>query len=143
MMKIVAYERALHENELTRWFCLRGLDAKTAWEVPVLGFVAFDDEILVAMAFARRCEGHVAIFEGLSTNPDLGSKLRHRGINMVVKKILKRARADGVKVMLTYSVDVGTIERALALGFEELPHRLLALNLLEDRSAYGFHWVSV
>lgn len=124
-MEVLRYESSLHEKEVKIWCDKHGISPKLTDEFPALGFVAQDDRCLIAAAFLRRIEGNYALFDGLITNPRSSSLDRHVALEAVVKRIIRESRDLGIIGIMAYSLDTGTIERALSHGFKAMPHTLI------------------
>lgn len=124
-MEVCRYEASLHEKEIQIWCDKHGISPKLTDDFPVLGFVACHDDECFAAGFLRRIEGNYALFDGLITNPRGSSLDRHIAIEAVVKRIIKEAKDLGIPGILAYSLDTGTIERAISHGFKIMPHTLI------------------
>lgn len=118
-----------HEKLVQEWIIQRDGDHKDAKDLPSVGFVSYDDELPVAIAFLRRSEGGYALLDGLVTNPNASSHQRHFGIDLAIQQIIDFARKGGIKKVLAYSVDEGTLKRSVFHGFIKLPHTLIGLDL--------------
>lgn len=73
----------------------------------------------VAAIFLRYCEGNYALVDGLITDPAQPSHVRDKALDLLIKRIVKRAK--GRKV-LAFTTDDGILERVKKLGFTHQPH---------------------
>lgn len=108
----------------------RGMWSYTAAEqLPKLGFVvyaereAYDSYDAVCAGFLREVEGGSYMFDSLISNPDLNSEQRNEGMNLLWKAVIEAA---GKSLIIGFSVDEGTIQRAVDAGFTRLPHVTLS-----------------
>lgn len=87
------------------------------------------DAIPVAAGFLRRVEGGYGQLDTFATNPYLGSKLRHEGINLIWNALLDEAKSLELVGLLAFSRDSGILSRAQSQGFQTVSDTLLVLNL--------------
>lgn len=120
-----------HLGTLLEWLELRGLSFDLAKDLPQIGYVAFKETQPIAMAFLRICEGDMAMIDGLISNPVASSADRHVALDEVISELIKEAKTLGIKSLLAYSIDEGTIKRACRQGFETKPNILLGMKLGE------------
>lgn len=140
MKKVERFDRDVHEAILKGWLMERGLDGDAnCSDLPGIGYISFVEDIPIATAFLRRCEGPYAMLDGLASNPKAESFHRHLGIELVVTQVIECAQHFKLKKLLAYSIDAGTLERSLHHGFKKLPHTLIGLDLEVQN---GFHRVT-
>ncbi len=97
--------------------------------IPEIGFMAFEGSIPVAAAFLRRVEGGFAQLDGLVSNPECPSHIRHLGIDGVVSNVLNSAKKLGIKGVIAFTANKSTIVRASSLGFSSSDaYTMLALR---------------
>lgn len=131
MISLQRYDEFCHKEIIVGWLLGHGLNHGDIDDFPSLGYVAYVDSGPVAVLFLRICEKTMAIVEGLTTNKTATSIDRHCGINDALAQLISDARTLGVKRILAYSEDIGTLVRSEAHGFRKLPHVLIGLNLGE------------
>lgn len=96
--------------------------------LPKIGYIAMLDNVPIATGFLRRVEGDVvAQIDGLTSNPYLGSIIRHNGINLVLKQLIEDAKELKLKGVYAFCVDPTMVNRAELLGFAKVAHTTLAL----------------
>lgn len=129
-MLVAKYEARKHLDTLKEWGGIRDVDKGSLEDLPAIGFISLsDDSIPLACAFLREIEGKYALLDGLITNPFASSLERHCGITGVINAILLEGHHRGIKKILAYSADKGTLERSKNHGFTHLPHTMIALDL--------------
>jgi len=131
MIRLRSYYAPEHYSLIEHWLKFRGLDPAMAEDLAKTGFVAFKDNLAIAAGFLRMCEGSLAMIDGLVSNPYAPGVARHHALDEIIDELIFCARERGVKRILAYSVDNGTINRAQDHGFMSLPQVLLGLELGE------------
>lgn len=86
-------------------------------DLPAIGWMATQGETPIAFIFLRKVEPNLAFIDGLVTNPDLKSPLRHEAIELLVNRAETAASALGIKRLITHSADKSVLMRALARGY--------------------------
>jgi hypothetical protein len=114
---------------INEWLRKRKSPEVSLEELPAVGFVAGYQDNWIAAGFLLQTENGHAIIDSLASNPDFDGHSRHVAIDLVVQAIISSAKTLGLTSLLAYTVDVGTLERALRHGFAKLPHTLIALDL--------------
>ena len=97
--------------------------------LPKIGYIALLSGQPVAAGFLRRIEGGYAQIDTLASNPFFGSKLRHEGLNLIVKSLIEDAKALDLKAIISFTSDEGVLTRAKSIGFKETHQKLIALSL--------------
>ena len=91
--------------------------------LPRLGFIVYQNAgEPVCAGWLREVEGNAYLFDSLISNKDLSSEERHRGMELLWRTIIKQAKG---RYLMGTSVDKGTIQRAVAAGFDRMPHTML------------------
>lgn len=116
----------LHIN---KWLKERKHPEIDAYDVPDIGYVANYKSRPVAAGFLRMVEGENAWFDSLITNPGATPEFRHIALDLVVEAILNKAKLRGIAKIIAFSVDEGTLKRALRHNFVQLPHTVISLDL--------------
>lgn len=99
--------------------------------LPKIGYMALLNNKPVAAGFLRRVEGGYAQLDGLTSNPYLGSIVRHKGIELVVDHLISAARQLKLNGVIGFTSDKGVLKRAEGLGFTTVDQSLIALRLKE------------
>lgn len=97
--------------------------------LPKIGYLALMNGHPIACGFLRRVEGNIAQLDGLTSNANFGSMIRHEAVKAVVDALItdaKRLKLDGI---IATTTDKGILERSKSLGFKEIPHQVIALKL--------------
>lgn len=128
-MEIRNFDMSEDLDILNDWLKTRGLAIKMAEDIPANGFVAVDDDMQIAMGFLRLCEGTVALFDGLATDPEAPSARRHIALNEVVSAIQQVAKAMDITQIICWSTDPTVITRSRAHGYKIMPHTLAIAEL--------------
>lgn len=125
--------RKFHEQTdlpvINHWLNLRFHNPLTSEDVPMHAFIVSNNNDPIAAGFLRLIEGRNAIFDFLVTNPEAPSTYRDVAIGLVGEEIIKAARKRKIKRIIAYSIDTGTLTRAVRSGYVQLPHKLVALDL--------------
>ena len=111
------------------WRKNHGLELLEAWELPIIGFMAFYDDIPVAAAFLRQCEGGLGIMDSLISDPEVMGAIRHVALDRLFQKIIERGTDIGLKAIIGYTVDDSTHSRSVRHGFKQLPHAVMTRPL--------------
>lgn len=129
MIRLEKYDALKHHSLIVYWLGLRCIDQAVADDLPKIGYIAYNRSLPIAAGFVRSCEDDLGMIEGLISNPMAKSEDRHDGLDDVIDACIQYAKARGVKRLLAYSIDVGTIKRSQSHGFGRLPHVLVGMNL--------------
>lgn len=111
------------------WLKLRDMDESLAEDLPQIGYMAFVGDLPVAAGFLRQVEGNAAQIDSVITDPKADPKIRNEAIDAIVERLIDFARKDGVKMILSFSIDAHTLERSKKHGFKQLPHTVITLDL--------------
>jgi N-acetylglutamate synthase-like GNAT family acetyltransferase len=110
-----------------------GLDEMTMQHLPKIGYIAFLDKHAIAAGFLRKVEGGlVAQMDGLVSNPQFGSIIRHKAINLIVDQLKEDAKSLKLKGIYAFTLDYSVIERAEVTGFQRMDHTIMALRLTKE-----------
>lgn len=118
-----------HVEIINEWLKKRNSPQVDIEELPAVGFIAGYQEEWIAAGFLLQTENGHGIFDSLVSNPDFDGHARHVAIDLVAQAIISSAKTLSLTSLLAYTVDEGTLERALRHGFAKLPHTLIALDL--------------
>lgn len=129
-MQIERFHHHDHLEYIEELLKLRKLPLTFLDDIPTYGFIAFtDDDEAVATAFIRFIEGGAALIDGLITDPRKSPELRNMAIDLIVQALLDASRQGGIKKMIAYTIDEGTLTRAIKkYGFVQQPHTLIVLD---------------
>lgn len=115
---------------LNDWLVARGKPRVEISELPSIGFTVSDGDFRIATCFLRRCEGNYGIVDGLCSNPEASSELRHHALDLAIRMTCEEARQREITNLVAWSVDGGTIARSCQRhGFKQAPHVLLTKSL--------------
>lgn len=128
-MHIEAYSRS-DIPVIQDWLKSRGVYVPPACEFPEIGYITYYRGEAVACAFIRKVEGGFAMLDGLATNPDFPSDIRHNALDWLVGHLVKQAKSMQLKSLMATSHDKNTLLRATKHGFVKIPQTLIALDLI-------------
>lgn len=114
---------------LNDWLLARGMRAREMSELPSIGFTISDGDYRIATCFLRRCEGNFGIIDGLASNPEADSELRHAALDAAINMVVEEAKQREITHLIAWSVDKGTQERAFRHGFKESKQTILTKEL--------------
>lgn len=97
--------------------------------MPSLGWIAFWGDTKIAALFLRRCEGNVAIFDSLVTDPLQPGVLRDLANDALIAQAVEEAYELNLTRIIAFSLDKNTLERVKKHGFIHQPHTLVSLDL--------------
>lgn len=104
----------------------REKDPKEIYNLPEVGFLAFEEDYFIGAGFLRKCEGNYGMFDSYVTDPEMPAILRNQALDIITKRLISIARDMGIKHLIAISVDTNTIMRSQRHGFVLLPeHKLL------------------
>ena len=98
---------------------MRGMNSELAKDLPEIGYIVFDGENAIAVAFLRRCEGNYGFVDSAISNPSISAYTRNKAMQMVSAAVLVHAGKLGIKHMLVITQDNNTAERAKTFGFSQ------------------------
>lgn len=101
--------------------------------LPKIGYMAFLDKHPLAAGFLRKVEGGlVAQIDNLVSNPQFGSIIRNKALNIVVDQLKLEAKSLKLKGIYAFTLDTSVILRAVETGFQHTGHTILALRLTKE-----------
>jgi len=116
------YDDLHHINE---WLVKHNHPKITRHDIPEQGYMAWNNGTPVACVFIRRCEGHIGIIDGLASNPVVQSHLRHVALDGLIEHALEQCKKAKFKYVMGHTMDEGTFNRSIRLGFKETPFRVV------------------
>lgn len=127
-MYIEVYSATNHKPHIVEW--LQHHDVRMAADsIPETGMVVLERGTPIAAGFLRRCEGDVAIFDGLVTDPNADSSQRNQALDALVLALIDKAKELKLKGIIAWTRDKNTLMRGLKHGFVSETSTVLALNL--------------
>lgn len=97
--------------------------------LPKIGYIAMLGDHSIAAGFLRRVECDViAQIDGLTSNPDFGSVLRHEAISLIVNQLILEAKQLKLQGVIAFTVDKSIIMRAEVIGFTKINHQIISLT---------------
>lgn len=131
-VEVIPFEWKDHFFIIKNWLHDHGLGEHILRELPKIGAIAFDSEGPVAACFLRKIEScNYALVDGLISDPKSSGKRRYYALNAVSAYIIGKAKEIGMKQILAYTEDAGTLKRSKGFSFAELPHTMMVLNLVK------------
>lgn len=100
--------------------------------LPKIGYIATLNNQPIAAGFLRRVEPSFAQIDTLCSSSHFGSQIRHIGISKVVTALVQDAKDLKLDGILGFSMDEGTIQRALSMGFHMLDQKVVGLALNKE-----------
>jgi len=128
-MKIHNFHQSKDMKHIYDWFRLRELNLELIDDIPAIGVIAFTEHIPVAACFLRSVEPNFGMIDGLITNPEMPSDLRHKAIDGCVKAIIKKAKDFKMKQIMATTIDQGVLDRSKSHGFIKIPDTMIVLAL--------------
>lgn len=133
-MELIKYK---HSKQHFEYICLMHntqnsplAEVLTALDVPQLGYIVMQQEdVLVCAGFLRMLEGGYAMIDTMVTNAELSSEIRHKGLSILVDRLIADAILLELKGIISLTSDTGVINRALTLGFKEINQKVISLEL--------------
>lgn len=114
---------------LNDWLRAHGEREVDETGVPELGFLCFAGGVPVCAAFLRRCEGNWGIVEGMTSNPEASSEVRHAALDALLAAITRQAEAFRMTNLLAWTQDASTLVRSARHGYRQLPQSLIAKDM--------------
>lgn len=97
--------------------------------LPKIGYIALLHDQPIAAGFLRKVEGGYGQMDTLTSNPFFGSQIRNEGIRLVVDELFKSAKEEGMVSIVSFTSDLGILERSQGLGFKVLEHSVIGIAL--------------
>lgn len=126
---LTAYDEDRDLSHINKWLKERARPEVDPYDVPDVGFVANYKNRPIAAGFLRQIEGQNAVFDSLVSNPGATAEFRHIGLDLIFEAIIASARKRDIHQILGFSIDEGTLKRALRHNFVKLPHTVMSLDL--------------
>lgn len=111
------------------WMNKRGLSLLPKNELPSIGYMVYSNYVPVAAGFLRRCEGNISLLDSLIADPECSFEVRNACIDLLVSHLLSEAKKYDIKRVISYSVNVRTLERSKKHGFVVQPHQVISVIL--------------
>lgn len=129
MMYTEKFDRLRHMEDIISWLSTRQSYIPSTYEIPKIGIVVYERGTPVAAGFLRSCEGNIAVFDGLVTDPNAESSQRNQCLDLLVSQLIKTAKELELKGIIAWSKDEFTLLRSYRHGFKKLPETVIALDL--------------
>lgn len=104
-------------------------NAITMKTLPKIGYIAFYNKVPVAAGFLARVEPNMGMLDSFTSNPYLGSQIRHEALKLVIDTLIDDAKRMKLKRIIAMSKDSGILNRALELGFVHIPYQFTIKQL--------------
>lgn len=121
-----------------QWFIMRDQEPPPYLSLPLIGGYVECKGVAVAAGFLRLCEGSYGMIDSVATNPEAFPKERDRAMDFLVELLLSLANKMHMAVIVAFTFDNNTLERAARYGFTQLPHKVIQKSLKERSKS----WVS-
>lgn len=119
-----------YDSEADRWNILqvlkkREMSLALADDLPRIGIVVYEEDHFIAAGFLRLCEGNHGLLDSYITNPTMPPSVRDQAMDMIMKRLLERAKKLEIKEVFGFCMDDNTISRAIRHGFAITQHKML------------------
>lgn len=112
------FDMVEHLEPLCRWMFLRGVKVPARHEIPATGLVVSHNNQLITMGFLRKVEGDMGIWDGLVSNPEASSAVRHEALDFAITELIGIAKELKMKSIFCWCADDNTHKRALKHEFK-------------------------
>jgi hypothetical protein len=120
--------KLLHEMLETQSF--KDISKITKRSLPKIGYICLLGDQPLAAGFLRRVESDiVAQIDGLTSNRNFGSILRHQAISEIVTLLINDAKALKIQGLIAFTKDNGVLDRAKDLGFVKHSESFISLTI--------------
>lgn len=120
---------------LNDWLVARGHARKEIHDLPSIGFMVSEGDFRIATCFLRRCEGNYGIVDGLASNPEAPSELRHAALDSAIRMVCEEALQREITHLIAWTVDGSVLLRSCERhGFSKSTHVLLTKELSPAKS---------
>lgn len=115
---------------LNDWLVSRGKPRAEMSELPSIGFIVSEGDFRIATCFLRRCEGNYGIVDGLCSNPEADSKLRHYALDAAIRMVCEEAKEREITHLIAWTTEDSVLSRGCERhGFQKSVHQLLTKEL--------------
>ncbi len=97
--------------------------------LPKIGYIALLGKTPIAAGFLRRVEGGYAQMDGLCSNAQFGSIVRHEGVSKVVQALISEAKDLKLQGIIGFTQDTSVLKRAKDIGFKTVEQSIIALSI--------------
>ena len=130
-MKVIRFDFDEHTELILEWLKCRGMDESLADNLPHIGFICFYNSQAIGAIFLRYCEGNIGMVDSLITNPNSIPDARNEAINLLVQRIIDRAKHANMKSLIGFSIDENTLKRAETFGFKKEPFSIITRRIIK------------
>lgn len=117
--------------EVNRWLKVRDHISFKQSDLPEIGFIAFNKNRPVCVAFLRMVEGNLAMIDSVGSNPDIEKDTRDEALDSIVKILLETAKHKKIHTVFSHTKLDCIIKRSEKHGFSVIPQKLIAIKLEE------------
>lgn len=118
-------------KHLNNWLLARGHKTNEIYDLPSVGFIVSDGDLPIAACFLRRCEGNLGIVDGLCSNPEASSELRHAALDLAISAVCEEAKTREITNLIAWSIDTSALLRGCQRhGFLQTHYTLMTRNLM-------------
>lgn len=123
---IEQYQPSYYDNLIS---CLEQHNDYIKPELPEIGYVYTKGSEFVAFGFLRMVEGSYCQIDGLTTNPNFDSEIRHLALDSIVTQLIDKAKQLKLKGIISFTGDYSIVKRAETHGFQLQPYSFISLRL--------------
>lgn len=120
-MRIEPFVMNAHMHILCKWLYLRDAYIPSKDEMPKVGFIAYSDNRPIAASFLRQMEGGHAQVDGMTSNPEESSELRHEALDKLTEYVVQAAKDLNISTLMAFTRDKHTLVRGVHHGFTHVP----------------------
>ena len=115
----------MHESH--KYAHMSSIQMKT---LPKIGFIAYlNDTTPIAAGFLRRLEPCYGQIDTLVTNNYMGSIIRHKGLEIVIKALMDEAEVLKLDGLICHTGSEDVIKRSEIYGFTVVNQKIIAKRL--------------
>lgn len=101
-MIIRPYNQGKDEEVLAEILRVREVDVDYSL-LPRFGFVAIEDDVLLAFGFMRYVEGPYAMIDGLTTNPNVEVDKRRLALSRILDKMIRIGKRYRLRALMGFT----------------------------------------
>lgn len=118
-MELVKYDASeTHIQAICALLDTHGLPyLPTLKDLPQNGYIALYRGEPMGAGFLRKVEGNFGQIDGLITNKDAPSDLRHSALELIVPNLINLSKNIGITRLMCFTRDTGTLMRSASYGF--------------------------
>jgi hypothetical protein len=119
-MKVSSFNAAQHYKEVTDWWKRQDYPVLPLEALPKIGYIVDIEGLNLCAGWLYKTDANFALAEGFVGNPNVPWQLRTEGLDMLSEAIIKTAKEEGFKAVLSWITNKRMIERAELHGFKTI-----------------------